>query len=97
MLDFRGSSELCREVTVIRVVDVHAHTLVPEAQLLVERRCGLVAQQAAGRRAATAVHTGLFGRAGLGPLVDLDTRLSAMDAAGVDARTCRPCRRPAPS
>jgi hypothetical protein len=39
-------------VTVVRVVDVHAHALVPEVR----------------------------------PLVDLDTRLAAMDAAGVDVQ-----------
>jgi aminocarboxymuconate-semialdehyde decarboxylase len=60
------------------VVDVHAHTLVPAAELLVSREPAFVEHQTSERH--------MFGAASrwLRPLVDLDTRLSTMDAAGVD-------------
>jgi aminocarboxymuconate-semialdehyde decarboxylase len=72
------------------VVDVHAHALVPDAQLLVSREPGFAEQQAAGRRLlgaeALMIDAEQLAARWLRPLVDLDTRLSTMDAAGVDVQ-----------
>ena len=72
------------------VVDVHAHTLVRDVQLLVSRQPGFLDHQARERCAVGAATTDLDGDrlAGLWlrPLVDLDTRLSTMNAAGVDVQ-----------
>ncbi|MDT7578743.1 MAG: aminocarboxymuconate-semialdehyde decarboxylase [Pseudonocardiales bacterium] len=56
-----------------RIVDVHAHALVPEAQLLTGRATGAVESP---RLPGHVLHR----------LVDLDARLEAMDAAGVDVQ-----------
>jgi aminocarboxymuconate-semialdehyde decarboxylase len=68
-LDPENEFERRREVVVSRIVDVHAHALVP--------RTPLPTEAAASRRIAGHV---------LHRLVDLDTRLAAMDAAGVDVQ-----------
>lgn len=68
------------------VVDVHAHALIPEAQLLVSQKAGFVEHQAAQRVMSGSADTDLLTGRWWGPLVDLDTRLTMMDVAGVDVQ-----------
>jgi aminocarboxymuconate-semialdehyde decarboxylase len=62
-----------REVAVARIVDVHAHALVPGAGLPAGSGPGVVGSR-------------LFAGDVLCRLVDLDVRLAEMDAAGVDVQ-----------
>jgi aminocarboxymuconate-semialdehyde decarboxylase len=68
------------------VVDVHAHALIPEAQLLVSQEAGFAEHQAAQRVTFGSADTDLLTGRWWGPLVDLDTRLTMMDVAGVDVQ-----------
>ena len=72
------------------VVDVHAHTLVRDVQLLVSRQPGFLDHQAYRRHtvgtAATDRDADLLAGLWLRPLVDLHTRLSTMNAAGIDVQ-----------
>lgn len=71
-----------------RVIDIHAHMLVPAVEALVaarpERREAL-RQQAAATGAESVEHNRmLFAAEYLSKLTDVDVRLAAMDAMGVD-------------
>jgi aminocarboxymuconate-semialdehyde decarboxylase len=62
------------------VVDIHAHAVVPDAQLLVRR------ERAALGGTGASVDPDLPASAWQHGLVDLDTRLTAMDDAGIDVQ-----------
>lgn len=64
---------MCREVAVSRIVDVHAHAVIPRAQPPTGSEPGAVESR---RFAGHLLHG----------LIDLDTRLAEMDAAGVDVQ-----------
>jgi len=70
------------------VVDIHAHALVPAAARLADGHPGLARDREQEDRqfgtASIAVNAELFAGQWLAPLTDLDTRLAAMDAVGVD-------------
>jgi aminocarboxymuconate-semialdehyde decarboxylase len=71
-----------------RVVDIHAHVLVPAVEALVadrpERAAALRAQADAAGDESTRHNRHLFATAYQRPLTDVATRLAAMDAMGVD-------------
>jgi aminocarboxymuconate-semialdehyde decarboxylase len=72
------------------VVDIHAHTLVPQVQRLVEGQAGFAAERDAQRDLFGArsleVNASRFRGDWLAPLTDLDVRLSLMDKSGVDVQ-----------
>ncbi len=71
-----------------RVVDIHAHLLVPAVEALVadrpERAAALRQQAEAAGVASTQHNRQLFATEYLRKLTDIDTRLAHMDAMGVD-------------
>ncbi len=71
-----------------RVVDIHAHVLVPAVETLVadrpERIAALRAQSDASGAASAQHNRQLFANEYLPKLTDVTTRLAAMDAMGVD-------------
>ncbi|NAZ81523.1 amidohydrolase family protein [Kineococcus sp. R8] len=74
-------------------IDVHAHLAVPAADALLQGHPGLDAQRAldAAALGAASLEVNREQLARLGPqLLDLDLRLAAMDAAGVDVQAVAP-------
>lgn len=73
-----------------RVVDIHAHVLVPAVEALVahrpERIAALRAQAEAAGDASTRHNQRLFAAQYPKPLTDVSVRLAAMDAMGVDVQ-----------
>jgi len=73
-----------------RVVDIHAHMLIPEVEALVaerpERRAALHETSEASGPESAAHNAALFRDEYLPKLTDVDVRLAAMDAMGVDVQ-----------
>ena len=75
------------------VVDVHAHAIVPEVEMVVAGAPGLEAQRALDLRRygrESAAVNGPMVAARMGRLTDLGVRLDDMAAAGVDAQVVSP-------
>jgi predicted TIM-barrel fold metal-dependent hydrolase len=78
---------------VVATVDVHAHLAVPAADALLEGEPGLLQQRQidAATQGPSSLKVNLQQLSTIGPkLVDLDLRLTAMDAARVDVQAVSP-------
>ncbi|KZF13386.1 amidohydrolase [Rhodococcus sp. EPR-157] len=76
-----------------RIVDVHAHAIVPEVEAAVAGQPGLDAHRALDARRngaeSSAVSGKMFG-ARISQLTELDRRLADLDAAGIDVQVVSP-------